>query len=136
MYNDTIDGDRIRVSNDVIFCASETAIKGLLTPEENRIYLELAQGHMFIYHDDAWTCLNPDSTSPFCIHNVGINANDTTFIENNYVTPACSAVFRADPSLVDLVESSTVTCICSAGMITVTSDCKYALCGVIEVTPG
>jgi hypothetical protein len=136
MYHDTVDGDRIRISSDVVFCASETAIKGLLAPEENRIYLDLSKGHMFVYKNDTWSCLNPDSTTPFCIHNVGIAANGTTVVENNHVTATCNAIFNADPSLADLAESSTISCTCSASSISITSDCKYALCGVIEVTPG
>ena len=131
IYHDTSDSERIRISRDVCFLATDTERTTMLAPESDKLYVVLATFKMYIYNS-GWVCLNPDPTITYYIHNVESTIGSSS-VQDARVTSDSTAKFIIDPSMYDLY-SNNVTCTCSDGTVTMNNNSTRVLYGTIEVT--
>ena len=135
IYHDNLDGERIKVAEQIVYLNTETERTSLLTPQINTLYVVKESNIIYRYEDGEWISLsNNDSVTYFYIYNVELNANDTTIISDSRITEDSNAKFIVYPSLYDIAEESSITCTCSDKSISVSSDCDYTLYGIIEVS--
>ena len=137
-YFDTLDGERVQISKQIVFLETENNRTSMLAPESDKFYLVKESGLLYIYNTE-WVCLNDraeHSAIYFDIHNVEVNPNTQTTIDDGRVNANSSAKFVCDPSLIDLATASgvSITCACADNSITITSNCSYKLFGVLEVS--
>ena len=131
MFFDNIDGERIKVANNVTYLATETDRTGLLTPEVNMLYIVIESAKMYIYNA-SWVCLNPDAIQTFYVYNVESTAGSSS-VTDSRVDNTCTARFIVDPSIYDLYNDD-VTCTCGNGTISLSNTSEHTMIGLIEVT--
>lgn len=144
-YFDSLDGERVQISKQIVWLETESNRTSMLTPESDKVYIVKETQLIYIYNN-GWICLNSsgdeDMTIYFSIYNVEVNAAasssspSTTVVEDARVNSNSSAQFYCDPSLIDLATAQgvSISCSCNDGSITISSNCTYKLFGTIEVT--
>lgn len=130
-YYDSLDGDRLPVSNQIIFIATESERTAMLAPESGRLYLVIESGRAYIYTTE-WLLVSGTITY-FYIHNCEIQPNDSTMVSDGRVLEGYSATFIPAAELADLCATSTFECECFDAGVLVTNDCAHIIYGTIEV---
>lgn len=105
-FDSPTEGERIKMSSDTIILSTESERKSILAPIADKIYIVLDSACMYIYSGGKWTALNQTG---FEISDVQVS-NGIATINDSRILAGHTAKFIPDPSIADLVTSSSVTC--------------------------
>ena len=114
-FDSPTEGERIKMSSDTIILATEATRRSLLAPIADKIYVVLDSACMYIYSGGNWIRLNQ---TEFEISNVEVNAGRAT-VNDSRILAGHTAKFIPDPSIADLITSSSVTCTAGHASVTV-----------------
>lgn len=114
-FDSPTEGERIKMSSDTIILSTETERKNMLAPIADKIYIVLNSACMYIYSGGSWIALNQ---TEFEISNVEVSSGSAT-VNDSRILAGHTAKFIPDPSIADLVTSSSVTCAAGSASVTV-----------------
>ena len=135
VYFDSVaDGNRIKISSDMIIVSSETERLNILAPVPGKIYCVLKSGRIYISNEGSWIRLgktNFEITDVVVKDDGSSTGTKQLVIENSEIHADNTAKFVPDLSVADLATNITATC--AEGSVTVVLTSSYEIPGRIII---
>lgn len=132
-FYDTLEGDRVPVSSDIVILKNEAERTGLLTPESGILYVVQSSRMIWLYIG-GWISLSPGARYYFDIENVELPkaGEEPVTVVDERIGTACVADFVPIPAISNIYQGATLAC--GDGKVVGNAVGEYNMIGTIKIS--